>query len=141
MKKQLHPAVKISWRISRYITAIFFTIFLLVGIGTYVLELLDSSGVTSFSGAVKAFTFMFLFIFIIFVVITEIWVRLLYNRWFYEFTSSSLKLERGVIIKRYSDVPYERIQNVDIRRGIIARIFGFSSVIIHPSGPVSPLST
>ena len=57
-----------------------------------------------------------------------------YKRWFYEFTKEGLKLERGIIWKRYSNIPYERIQNVDVHRGIIARTFGFSSVIIHTAG-------
>ena len=39
-----------------------------------------------------------------------------------------------MIWKTYSNVPYERVQNVDIRRGIIARIFGFSSVNIQTAG-------
>ena len=57
-----------------------------------------------------------------------------YNRWFYEFNDDCLKLERGIIWKRYSNVPYERIQNVDIHRGIIARMFGFSSLMIQTAG-------
>jgi membrane protein YdbS with pleckstrin-like domain len=57
-----------------------------------------------------------------------------YNRWFYEFTKDNLKIERGIIWKRYSNVPYERVQNVDIRRGIIARMLGFSSVMIQTAG-------
>jgi membrane protein YdbS with pleckstrin-like domain len=57
-----------------------------------------------------------------------------YNRWFYEFNNDGLRLERGIIWKRYSNVPYERIQNVDVQRGIIARICGFSSVMIQTAG-------
>ena len=57
-----------------------------------------------------------------------------YNRFFYEFTDNNLRLERGIIWKRYSNVPYERVQNVDISRGIIARLCGFSSVNIQTAG-------
>ena len=57
-----------------------------------------------------------------------------YNRWFYEFTPTELKLERGIIWKRYSNIPYDRVQNVDIHRGIIARITGFSTVEIQTAG-------
>jgi putative membrane protein len=81
------------------------------------------------------FQWVFLLIFIIFVmIISEVYARMAYNRWFYEFTKDNLKIERGVIWKRYSNVPYERVQNVDITRGIIARILGFSSVNIQTAG-------
>jgi len=61
-----------------------------------------------------------------------------YNRWFYEFTGDQLRVERGIIWKRYSNVPYQRVQNVDITRGIVARICGFSSVNIQTAGYSAP---
>ena len=64
----------------------------------------------------------------------EIYARMSYNRWFYEFNDDGLKLERGIIWKRYSNVPYQRIQNVDLHRGIIARMFGFTSILIQTAG-------
>jgi len=61
-------------------------------------------------------------------------VQMSYNRWFYEFTDGGLRLERGIIWKKYTSIPYERVQNVDIKRGIIARMFGFSTVEIETAG-------
>ena len=46
----------------------------------------------------------------------------------------NLKLERGIIWKKCSNIPYERVQNVDIHRGIIARMNGFSTVDIQTAG-------
>ena len=40
----------------------------------------------------------------------------------------------GIIWKKYSNIPYERIQNIDIRRGILARLFGFSELLIQTAG-------
>ena len=57
-----------------------------------------------------------------------------YRNWKYEFTHDSLKIEKGVIIKKYKSIPYERIQNVDITRGILARIAGFSTIDIQTAG-------
>ena len=57
-----------------------------------------------------------------------------YTRWFYEFTHDGIKIEHGIIWKKYTSIPYERVQNVDINRGIIARIFGFSTVEIETAG-------
>ena len=64
----------------------------------------------------------------------EIYARMAYKRWFYEFTDTNLKIEHGIIWKHYKSIPYERVQNVDIHRGVIARILGFSSVVIHTAG-------
>ena len=73
--------------------------------------------------------------YLVFVIVaSEVYSRMSYNRLFYEFTDEGLRLERGIIWKRYSNVPYERIQNVDIQRGIIARTFGFSSIMIQTAG-------
>jgi uncharacterized protein len=71
---------------------------------------------------------------VITVIAAEIFARLSYKLWSYEFTSSNLKIERGIIWKKFSNVPYERVQNVDIRRGLLARIFDFSEVYIQTAG-------
>ena len=68
------------------------------------------------------------------VIFGEIYARMAYNRFFYELAEEGLKVERGIIWKKYSTVPYVRIQNVDIERGIIARILGFSSLSIQTAG-------
>lgn len=64
----------------------------------------------------------------------EIYARMSYNRYLYEITDNSIKIEWGIIKKRYSTVPYSRVQNVLIRRGILARIFGYSTVDIETAG-------
>lgn len=57
--------------------------------------------------------------------------NLVYENWSYDFTPTELKIERGVIFKKYSFIPYIRIQNVEIERGILAMFLGFSSLIIY----------
>ena len=131
---QLHPGARWQFRISGYllfgILGIFLGIWIiapLVGI------LLSLVGIPSSS--VVAIVLFSIISYIVFVVVaSEIYAQMSYNRWFYEFTDEGLRLERGIIWKRYSNVPYERIQNVDVHRGIIARIFGFSSVLIQTAG-------
>lgn len=63
-----------------------------------------------------------------------IWARLSYHFWRYQLTKDSYRAERGVIFKRYISIPYERIQNVDIYRGILDRIFGLSDLQIQTAG-------
>jgi len=62
------------------------------------------------------------------------WARLTYNAYKFEITEEAFKKESGVIWKRYVSIPYERIQNVDIRRGILARILGLSDLMIQTAG-------
>ncbi|MBI2629879.1 PH domain-containing protein [Candidatus Pacearchaeota archaeon] len=77
---------------------------------------------------------LFMIILTALVIFNQLYITWFYNRWFYEFTPDNLKIERGIIWKKYSNIPYERVQNVDITRGIFARIFGFSSVNIQTAG-------
>jgi uncharacterized membrane protein YdbT with pleckstrin-like domain len=37
-------------------------------------------------------------------------------------------------VKVYKSIPYERVQNVDIKRGILARILGFSVLDVQTAG-------
>lgn len=131
MKKKLHPGALWSFRISNFIFLVFFMAIFFGWIFAAVVSLLfgnlDSGALIIVIGAILIY-------FIIAIILTEIIARMSYNRWFYEFTDSNLKVERGIIWKRYSNIPYERVQNVDIMRGIIARIFGFSSVNIQTAG-------
>lgn len=63
-----------------------------------------------------------------------IWAKLSYRFYKYELTDLGFKKEHGVIWKKYVTIPYERIQNVDIYRGVIARILGLSDLHIQTAG-------
>ena len=123
MKNKLHPGAKWLFRIRAYSVFIFLSFFLI--------GFILSSNV---SGYLSSLLLPILYVITFIIVVGEIYARMAYNRWFYEFTDSNLKIERGIIWKRYSNVPYERVQNVDIHRGIIARMLGFSSVMIQTAG-------
>ncbi len=132
--EQLHPGAKWSFRIQGYFGAIFLLFFL----SWFIFPIMAVIGGVLLGGNVGTMVAIF-FIGIVayialIIIIAEIYARMAYNRWFYEFTHTNLKIERGIIWKRYSNVPYERVQNVDIQRGIIARICGFSSVMIQTAG-------
>lgn len=134
MKTQLHPGARWLFRFRGYFGAIIFMVFVGWLIFPALFSILGIKSITNLSGAITILLIYGLsFIFLI-VIIAEIYARMAYNRWFYEFTDSNLKLERGIIWKRYSNVPYERVQNVDIHRGILARMLGFSSVMIQTAG-------
>lgn len=63
-----------------------------------------------------------------------IWAKLSYHFYKYELTENGFRKELGVIYKRYVTIPYDRIQNVDIYRGILARLLGLSDLNIQTAG-------
>jgi len=73
-------------------------------------------------------------IFVLFVFFCWLWAKLTYHFFNYQLTENAFKKEHGVIWKKYVSIPYERIQNVDIYRGIIARILGLSDLHIQTAG-------
>jgi putative membrane protein len=122
-KTKLHPGAKWLFRLATYfitlVPVIFIVSFLGGLIGIFNLGAILLLGIT---------------IIVITILIGEFYASLAYNRFFYEFTGSELKIEKGVIWKKYSNIPYERVQNVDVTRGIIARLCGFSTVNIQTAG-------
>ncbi|HEU0085604.1 MAG TPA: PH domain-containing protein [Candidatus Paceibacterota bacterium] len=76
-----------------------------------------------------------LIIYILFVVgVSYVWARLTYKYYRYELAENGFKKESGVIYKKYVTIPYDRIQNVDIYRGIIDRLLGLSDLQIQTAG-------
>ena len=132
MKQQLHPGAKWLFRLRAYWGFLFLLIFIWVFSIQFILVLskfiLGGANIWS-----AVFVFFILYIALV-IAIAEIYARMAYKRWLYEFTPINLKIERGIIWKHYSSIPYERVQNVDMHRGILARMLGFSSVMIQTAG-------
>jgi putative membrane protein len=128
-KNKLHPGAKWVFRIRSYWGFFFLAFF----IGMWAFLILR--GLDLLSDSILSYVlFMGILIISLIIIFGEIYARMAYKRWFYEFTPTNLKIEKGIIHKSYKSIPYERIQNVDINRGILARILGFSSVSIQTAG-------
>lgn len=69
-----------------------------------------------------------------------IWAKLTYHFYRYELREDGFRKELGVIWKKYVTIPYDRIQNVDIYRGVIARILGLSDLNIQTAGASAQVS-
>ncbi|MBU2109674.1 PH domain-containing protein [Patescibacteria group bacterium] len=69
-----------------------------------------------------------------------IWAKLTYHFYRYELREDGFRKEFGVIWKKYVTIPYDRIQNVDIYRGVIARILGLSDLNIQTAGASAQVS-
>jgi len=119
--EKLHPGFK--W--SRRIGAIFATIFIAVWLSLFI------GGASKSIGAGIGAFFTILILGILF---NELIIGLAYANWKYQFTDDVFKMEHGIIFKTYKSIPYARIQNIDIRRGILARILGYSTVLLQTAG-------
>ncbi|MBT4136030.1 PH domain-containing protein [archaeon] len=124
---KLHPGARWLFRLRAYYPLLFVGLF----ISIYSFQILRF-----FAGGSAGIGFVLAIIFYIFfvIIVAEIYARMSYNRYLYEITHDGVKVERGIIWKKYTSIPYERVQNVDIKRGIIARMFGFSTVEIETAG-------
>ena len=71
------------------------------------------------------------------IIFLYIWARLTYRFYRYEFTENAVKKEHGVIWKKYVSIPYDRVQNVDIHRGVVARLLGLSDLQIQTAGGIT----
>lgn len=124
---QLHQGARWLFRLRAYYTLVFIGIF--ITIWSFQIFRFIARGSLGI-GFVIGILFYILFV----IVVAEIYARMSYNRYLYEVTHDEIKIEKGIIWKKYISIPYERIQNVDIRRGIIARMLGFSTVDIETAG-------
>jgi putative membrane protein len=118
----LHKGVKWLFRIQLYVCLIFLFFFIVI---PFRLALIKEQ---------YNFILPCAIVLVLLAFVGEIFIQWAYKNWKYEFTKDSLKIEKGVIIKRYKSIPYARIQNIDITRGIVARIWGFSTVDIQTAG-------
>ncbi len=66
--------------------------------------------------------------------ICYIWANLSYRFYKYELTEQGFRKESGILYKRYVTIPYEKIQNIDINRGIMTQILGLSDLNIQTAG-------
>lgn len=63
--------------------------------------------------------------------ITLVWACLHHHFYRYQLCEDSFRKESGIIAKKYVAIPYSKIQNVDIYRGLFARILGLSTLSIQ----------
>jgi membrane protein YdbS with pleckstrin-like domain len=66
--------------------------------------------------------------------ISYLWANFYWNKYNFVLGQERITITRGVIGKRVTNIPYERVQNVNIFRGVLDRIFGLYSVQIETAG-------
>jgi len=131
---QLHPKAIWLFFVSSFLRL--FIIFIIFGFQAIVILLEignEDVGIMCFVG-------WFLIIIVFLVALLFIWAKLSYRFYKYELTDDGFRKELGVIYKKYVTIPYDRIQNVDIYRGILARILGLSDLNIQTAGASAQIS-
>ena len=57
-----------------------------------------------------------------------------HQRFEYEVTTDTLNIDSGVLFRREREIPYRRIQNVDVRRSLVQRFLNIARVNIETAG-------
>ncbi len=71
-----------------------------------------------------------LLIFVVQGVLALIWPSLAYARFRYTLRETDLLVQRGVLFRTWTSVPYNRIQHVDTRQGPLERSLGLSRLLV-----------
>jgi membrane protein YdbS with pleckstrin-like domain len=57
-----------------------------------------------------------------------------YRRWGYRKGARGIRIASGLLIRRETVVPYDRVQHIDVSRGPIERAFGVATLTLHTAG-------
>jgi membrane protein YdbS with pleckstrin-like domain len=71
------------------------------------------------------------------IVFTLFWPAFEYNAFRYMVREDDLLVQSGVIFRRWSSIPHNRIQHVDTRQGPIERVFGLSRLLVFTAAGMS----
>lgn len=82
----------------------------------------------------SAITAALLFPLLVVVCFTAFWIQKYYSSITYILTNDEIIVEKGVWWKRKSFVPYNRITNISVVQGPIARQFGLGTVRVQTAG-------
>ncbi len=74
------------------------------------------------------------------VISSGMWAKLFYSSYSFEIARRSLNVKWGIVWKHSAAIPYQRIQNIDVNRGVVARILGLSEVWVQTAGSSSAFS-
>ena len=144
---KLHPGAKWEFRLKGYFFIFLFLIFEIIAVAAGFFLPLDQplppmEDPTEFDEALMwqhIFNFArhpitILLTIIPGVLLSELFAVLSYKNFSYCVEKNYFKIEKGIIWKKQVSIPFNKIQNVDVKRGILARLFGFSVIDIHTTG-------
>ena len=105
-------------------------------LGFLAIGFVTSSGGTSGPGPLLIVGFLLLGI-----VASALWELARYERYSYELTDDTVDIGSGVLSRREREIPYERIQNVDIAQNVVQRVLDIAEVRMETAGGSSTEAT
>ena len=125
--KSLDPKAVMLWRMQRLIRLLVVTIPMLIAVGIAAASVVRSELVI-----VLVFTLI-----AVNGVLAISWPALEYGAFRYAVRDDDLLVQSGVLFKRWSSIPHNRIQHVDTRQGPMERIFGLSRLLVFTAAGMS----
>ena len=58
----------------------------------------------------------------------------IFESYSYELEDEGIRINSGIITKRQKFIPYEKIQNLELKRGILERRYGLATIAIETAG-------
>lgn len=126
---RLDPSTVMLWRLQRLVRMMVVGIPMLLGTGFIV----ASSQIVPVSLVIVAVMTLIAMN----LVFTLFWPAFEYNAFRYAVREHDLVVQSGVIFRRWSSIPHNRIQHVDTRQGPIERIFGLSRLLVFTAAGMS----
>jgi uncharacterized protein len=124
---RLDPSTVMLWRMQRLIRMV------VVGIPTLIAMGIAASTVMRTELVVVAVMTLIAMN----IVFTLFWPAFEYNAFRYMVREDDLLVQSGVIFRRWSSIPHNRIQHVDTRQGPIERVFGLSRLLVFTAAGMS----
>ena len=118
-----NPSMKKIWMLRWGFSFVVFFIFLMMVIGISMLRLLSDLSII--------LLFYIVFPTILGLIFAYIWAHLYWKNYRFDIGEEKIVISRGVIGKRITNIPYERVQNVNIWRGVLERFFNLLPIFCH----------
>ncbi|MBI4148701.1 PH domain-containing protein [Candidatus Woesearchaeota archaeon] len=122
---QLHPGARWIFRADMYKGTLGFIAAIIIGGISVALDEGFSVDVLRWMGFVIAG------VAVVALLVGEVYSRLAHSYFSYTLSQDSVVIRRGIIWQTETMIPIQRVQNVEVERGLLAQLFGFSTVYIY----------
>lgn len=139
--KKLDPKAVWLFFFSYFFLTLFACIFLIGFLILRFIQAVDTTDLTSYTNFLSYIGIWILGGIVLAVCFSYIWSRLTLHFYKYQLSENGFQKEHGVLWKKYVTIPYERIQNVDIYQGILARLLGLADLHIQTAGMSSTIGS
>ncbi|MEC8424087.1 MAG: PH domain-containing protein [Myxococcota bacterium] len=125
--QQLDSSTITLWRLQRLVRLALFNLPVAVALGGGASTLLGLPAGVAVGGGLVSLSLLML----------VAWPPLEYRHWRYAVRDHDLLVQHGVLFRRWSSIPLNRIQHVDTRQGPMERMLGLSRLLVYTASGVS----